>query len=188
MRSLRTVGPAAAVFISGFIITAFVMKSRTEAEVTTLWSAVDAETSVVLVVSPTCQACNEPALVDAWETIVAHAGGQRQMTYRIGVATSPVAESGLEFLRRFGPFHEMSAGGGNEGLGSLRYVHRDLVGLGGVPQVILIHRKVGGHTADVSVEEKVVQRRVGLLSIVKWAEQLQAANGTSPTSAQGSDD
>jgi len=57
--------------------------------------------------------------------------------------------------------------------GSLHFLFRELSGPPAVPQVIVLERLVTRETKGVSVDERVVQRRVGLEEILSWAEELK---------------
>jgi len=153
----------------------------------TLGAALDSTKAIVLVVRPSCGVCNDPSLPAAWEAIVQGFSDQGQDVYRIGVVTSSLAGDGLTFLRRFGEFHEVIAGGGWAGLGSLHYLFRDLGGPAGVPQVVVLDRQVTRQTSGVSVIERVVRRHVGLGEILDWANHFRQAEEISSGEAGGPD-
>ena len=166
---------AGAAFGCGFMIAAKITQGRSGWLIP--WpvasSALHPTTAVVLLVSPGCGACNDPSLPLAWAEIVRNVAAQQQEPYRIGVVSSPLPGEGLTFLRQFGEFHEVLAGGGWAGVGSLHFLFRELSGPPAVPQVIVLERLVTRETKGVSVDERVVQRRVGLEEILSWAEELK---------------
>ena len=131
----------------------------------------DSGTAVVLLVAPNCRACNDPALLAAWQTIRSNSAVGPE-PYVIGVATSGSASDGIDFLARFGQFHEVLAGGGWAGVGADHYVFSDLRGSPTVPQVVILDRRVATHSAGVNVSERVIHRRSGLDEIVTWARQI----------------
>jgi len=110
---------AGAAFGCGFMIAAKITQGRSGWLIP--WpvasSALHPTTAVVLLVSPGCGACNDPSLPLAWAEIVRNVAAQQQEPYRIGVVSSPLPGEGLTFLRQFGEFHEVLAGGGWAGVG-----------------------------------------------------------------------
>jgi hypothetical protein len=170
-RGLRSIWPALAVFVIGLAAAAAFRMNERPSDISGLRaSPPDSTMAVVLVVSPTCAACNDPSLPDAWATIASRIS--QPGAYRIGVATSGLADDGLRFLGRFGEFHEALAGGGWGGTGALHYIFRELSGPATVPQVIVMERRVVKRPEGVSVHERVIQRRVGVEEVLQLAREL----------------
>ena len=176
---LQRVWAAVVVFGSGFVIALAINTGGMRGQPQGLrTSGLDSTMAVVLLVSPSCHACTNPALPDAWEAIAQSISDQGNGAYRIGLVTSDLAENGLTFLRQFGEFHEVLAGGGWAGVGSLHFLFRELSGPPTIPQVIVLRRQVTRQTKGISVDERVVQRRVGLEQIFTLAEELREASFT----------
>ena len=138
------------------------------------------EVALVLLVSPTCAGCNDPRLPWAWAEAVeytrihAETRDVRMSLTGIGVSGSP--EAGIAFLNRFGHFHELIIGRGWSNTGTMRFVFEKLRGPAVVPQIIVLERRVEDVSRGriVFYDEQIVQRRVGLDAITRWAEELEA--------------
>ena len=170
---LRQVLVAGCVFLGGFLVTAAVIQRIQPGQDGTLDpAALRATTAVVLVVSPNCEACNDPALPGAWQALLEGLSGHGREPYRVGLVTSTLDGDGVAFLQRFGEFHEVLAGGGDEGVGAGHYISRDLRGPASFPQVVLLERDFTGGSEGDSPIERVVQRRVGITEIRRLGDQL----------------
>lgn len=133
----------------------------------------EGEKSQVLVIfigSRSCAACQTPGLREAVSGIVqtiahdAAAGGFR--FHAIGVSVDGTIDSSLDFIREFGPFHEISVGGGWLNLVMVEHVYRDGLTIPGVPQLIVVWR-------HMDIEEETV--RVGdpeLLAVMRNADDI----------------
>lgn len=160
-------------FLVGFVGTTMVRQSDQMSRSLGSEEIREAERAVVLIVSPTCGACNHPSLIEAWTTIREwHTPTEDVGAYLTGVVTSEIAEDGIEFLRRFGPFHEVLSGGGWGGVGSMRFLFEEFPGQPSVPQVVVLRRRYQASVEGVQITEEVEQRRVGLVEIRAWAREL----------------
>jgi hypothetical protein len=80
----------------------------------------------------------------------------------MGVALDMTPEEGIEFLRAYGPFDEILAGGSWLNLGSLQFLIRGLPGELATPQLILVERDIVAGSTTLSVSpDRLVLRRVG---------------------------
>jgi hypothetical protein len=88
----------------------------------------------------------------------------------IGIAKDPDARAGLEHLKKYGSFDEVSAGGGWLNLGTLKYIFSDLSGVGATPQVAVVLRTVQREGGVVGVrDERILARKVGVNELSDWA-------------------
>lgn len=87
----------------------------------------------------------------------------------IGIARDRVVEDGLEHLKKFGAFDEVTTGRGWANLGVQRYVYGEMPGQGATPQVAVLLRRldyVSGHV--VVTDQDVLVRKVGVAEIAQW--------------------
>jgi hypothetical protein len=155
-------------------MTVAALRDPSEADALDYSTSYDPELHLVLVVSPSCVACGDPIMPELWSRAVATAEAEAErkgiVLTKGAVAVSRSPESGVEFLRRFGPFHEVSAGRSWQGLGARHYVFETLPGPPEVPQVILLERQASlGSDGRPSIREQVLSRATGLEGITRWA-------------------
>jgi len=137
-------------------------------------SAVE-EVVLLLFASPTCAASNHPHLPAAWNALVDQVRaqvGDSVAVRTIGIAIAADARLGFTFLERFGPFHEVSSGGGLRNHGALRYLGAsDMRGPQAVPQIVVVRRRFEtGHDGGSRVSsEDLVRRHWGLDDIFSAA-------------------
>jgi hypothetical protein len=84
-------------------------------------------------------------------------------------------QTGLEHLSRFGEFDEISTGRKWYGMGPRRYIWKDLPGLAGTPQLLVVHRTrqldpLAGSVEPSFHDERLVVRKVGVDDIRSWIE------------------
>ncbi len=135
------------------------------------------ETMVALVVSSTCGAARDSTLrrllVGLRTRIrngLGHEPGER-LVY-VGVALDQSVESGVNILRRLGPFDEISAGGGWMNQLAIRYLHRDLAGEAATPQILVVRRRLGRSWAAHAVGvDTLLARVVGSSALIGWLKQ-----------------
>lgn len=89
----------------------------------------------------------------------------------IGVALDWQPDDGIKWLRRFGSFDEVAAGGNWLNAGAIKYIFRDLPGEPGIPQVAIIRRHVEVGTRQIAISpEHLVSRKIGADEIMKWVD------------------
>ncbi|HUF51096.1 MAG TPA: hypothetical protein VMN60_09700 [Longimicrobiales bacterium] len=139
----------------------------------------ETETALILLVSPTCAASNDPKLPVAWKAFVAAARSDSPdfAISLIGVAMSSSPARGLDFLDRFGLFNEVTTGRGYFNTGGLRYMLNDFPGPAILPQVVVVRRQYAAHADGTRyLDSEVVVRRIwGLDDIVQAADRKFAA-------------
>ena len=134
----------------------------------------DSSNSVVvvsLVVSPSCAACNDPALLSSIRELQRAVNLTPEGRVRFaGIALARSSADGVQFLERFGSFDEVMAGSGWDGVIGRRYLQGDGSGVQAVPQLIVselvdeIDHPLGRRKST----ERLVQRRVGLDAILHF--------------------
>lgn len=138
---------------------------------------VDSQTLAVIIVSSRCGACQSREFHAAErEFVTAIRQDGRVIIHGVSLDTD-VAE-GLSFLRKLGPFDEVSAGGGWESVAAQHYVWGEL---GGgepvVPQIVIVSRIVRRLPGGVSIEEaKVHKRLIGVPEIRRFVGAETDAN------------
>lgn len=142
-----------------------------------------------MVVAPDCGPCSDPRLPPAWSRIVEKVrtdpirrGAQITLT---GISVSSTVESGLNFLERFGSFHEVISGRGWDNLGVMKFASGDMAGPHSVPQVVIYEREIleNPHSSSVIFrDERVLQRHIGSDAIKRWAGwvRIEGLGGASP--------
>lgn len=134
------------------------------------------ELGVVLIVSPSCPYSTDERLATAWANAVEQAekhADERGLTLRLmGIATSRRASEGAEMLMSIGEFHEISAGRSWQNSVAMKFLFDPHPGAPATPQVVIYQRVVNlDLLGKPSVEdETIIQRRVGLESILKWTD------------------
>lgn len=176
MRTLTTVAACAVVFLGTYLA---VSRLNPRERGLRFHGFEGDEVGLVLIASPTCSACNDPSLLSAWESIKERvqtdAETENVVATFTGLSVSVDAQEGLRFLETFGPFHELHSGRGWENLGVSKFLSGNFAGRLAVPQVLLFSRSVsmGDNGRTKFEEETVIQRRVGLKSIVDWSSQAE---------------
>ena len=129
----------------------------------------------VVIGSSSCAWSNLPVTAnlvrEARDSVVARAERSALRVATVGVAKDIVPERGIEHLRRFGAFDEVTAGRGWWNAGILRYIFDEFPGPAVTPQVLVIARtlaKSGGQWEIV--DERVVVRKVGLTELTRWVD------------------
>jgi hypothetical protein len=138
------------------------------------------ELLAIFVASSACGASEYPGLREALPQIreVLHADARRdnKLFVSVGVALDADPWVGIEFLREFGPFDEVLSGGSWLNMGSITFIVRDFPSRRWIPQLILVERDVelleGG--SILSVNERLVGRKIGADRIVRFAQSLSA--------------
>ena len=133
------------------------------------------EIAVIFVVSSSCGASRTPgfaaafrSLRDSVEVRAQRKGARMRM---IGVSVDPTVRDGLEVLRRFGDFDEMTLGGGWLNLASQQYLWGRFAGKAGVPQVLIFERRIEVQETEFRVAaERFLIRRVGTDEFLAWAD------------------
>lgn len=128
------------------------------------------EIVLVFIGSSTCGWSKLPELPAAFSKIraaVQEATTQDGKTFvAVGVAPDISVDAGIDFLSRFGPFHEVLVGRSWLNRGALEYVWQTHPGPAATPQLVLLSRELsvdsvpGGSVPSISAE-KVIKRWVG---------------------------
>jgi len=129
---------------------------------------------LVFVGSSACRFSSVPELPDAVEDAkmkVAAEAKRRGTGYKtIGVSIDSDFRRGVDYLKRFGYFDEVTAGNGHYNSAFVKYVYEDLPGDAATPQILVIQRNVTEKDGDVSVtSERLLRRLRGVAAIKEWA-------------------
>lgn len=132
------------------------------------------EIAVVFLVSSNCGASKTPGFASAFESlrdsVTARAQREGARTRMIGVAVDPTVGDGLDVLEQFGHFDEITLGGGWLNVASQKYMWGRFAGKAGVPQVLILQRRLHIQGSDFRVaEETFVIRKVGTDELLAWA-------------------
>jgi hypothetical protein len=91
--------------------------------------------------------------------------------YITGAALDWNVDTGIAFLKRLGPFDEVTAGRNWLNMASVRYIIRDMQGAATTPQLLVVRRTtVAQSTLRVS-SEQLIARKVGAEAIESWARE-----------------
>lgn len=108
----------------------------------------------VFVGASTCGQSNYPGLEEAVQALkvrLSDYARTRDMSFRaLGIAVDPDADSGLDHLRRFGRFDEVSSGYGWGNALAIRYMWADSLVRPATPQVLIYTRVVGSPSDEAS--------------------------------------
>ena len=120
-----------------------------------------------------CGACRDPGLppvVERAKLLAQRQAAAGHQTFRaIGVSIDWNQPRGLEMLRRFGEFDQITAGGNWLNEEAVKYLWRDVPGRPVVPQVILLERTVRADAGGITVGSEVLRERlVGAIEIRTW--------------------
>lgn len=140
-------------------------------------SAVESGTEIVLVltVGSFCPSCRDPKLPNAVagirKTLGERVSRESARLVDVGVSVDPVGGPGLTFLRRFGPFDEISVGRGWLNSGAIAFVVRDSRGELAIPHLAILSRRIDVGQTDLRVsQDSVLARYVGTNAIVRANE------------------
>jgi len=131
----------------------------------------------IFVASSTCGASEFPglheALADIRHTLGARARDDATRFVSVGVSLDDDPWQGAQFLKTFGPFDEVLAGGSWLNTGAITFMLRDWPSPRTIPQLVLVERAVAGTELNVlSVTDRVVGRKIGAEAIVNYARTL----------------
>lgn len=142
------------------------------------------EILAVFVVSTSCPASSLAALR---ETLVQIRTGLKKTAelagatfVMVGVAVESDPWVGVDFVRTFGEFDEVLAGGSWMNTGILAYVARDLPGEWSIPQLVLVERDVsmgGPGQVPILSADRLIGRKIGVEEISAFANQLLSPKG-----------
>ena len=168
----------AVAFGTAFFVTSAVQAPRPAAEFDN-FEALGPSRHVVaiFVASSTCGASEFPGLHEALRdiryTLGARARDGETRFVSVGVALDDDPWRGTEFLKTFGPFDEVLAGGSWLNTGAITFMLRDWPSPRTIPQLVLVERAVAGTELSVlSVTDRVVGRKIGAEAIVNYARTL----------------
>ena len=137
---------------------------------------VDSGTELIafFIASSTCGASQHPTLPLALRqirdslTVTAKSEGKRFIF--AGVALDETPAKGLEFLKPFGPFDEVIAGGSWLGTGAVDFLIRSMPGPLAMPQLLILERDVVAEKSTITVgPDRIVTRVLGFAEIFKMA-------------------
>jgi hypothetical protein len=121
---------------------------------------------------------NLPGAINAIKRELREIATERGWSFMsIGTALDWSLEAGLDHLRKFGPFDEISLGYNWANSSAIKYLSEDTAGLPAIPQVVVVRRKIAtvdqgdGAVRYVIEEEHVLARKVGAIEINKWVEE-----------------
>jgi hypothetical protein len=98
----------------------------------------------------------------------AHSEGKR-FVYA-GIALDESAVTGLSFLKPFGPFDEVMAGGSWLGTGAVDFLIRGMPGPLALPQLLVVERDVKASQTAIKVSaDRVMSRNLGFVEIFRFA-------------------
>ena len=162
-----------AVLFASFLVAAFSLRASRSAKAASVLG-VDrtnrvrsgTELAAVYVTSSTCGASRDPTLKESLQVIRQHLGarafGEGKRFVWIGVALDRTPEGGIQFLKPYGPFDEILAGGSWLNTGSISFLIRGELGDLSTPQLIVFERDVvSGETLRVSPDRLILSLRGG---------------------------
>lgn len=131
------------------------------------------EVLVVFVGSEGCKVSLQPGFNKVIRQMNILAGNEARQEGKLfstlGVSAGNSASAGVEYLRTFAPFDQISAGHGWLNNDSMRYIWQDHPGEAAIPQVIVISRSVTPLNPGFSFsDERVIARLVGVSQIRDW--------------------
>jgi hypothetical protein len=146
----------------------------------------------IFVAASTCGASRFPLLPDALHDIRIALSRETELSRKqfvlVGVSIDQDASTGVEFLRRYGPFDEVLAGHGWLNAGAIAYVVRDMPSEHSIPQLVLVERDLDVEDGRiVDVHDTLVGRKIGADQIVSYAAFLKnnAPSSLSRSGRQG---
>ena len=137
---------------------------------------VDSGTEVIMyfIASSTCGASRHPKLREALHRFrnqlvdSVRAEGKRVVYVGVGVDENPIAS--IDFLRHYGPFDEIIAGGSWLGTGAVDLMVRALPGPLVLPQVLVVERDIVTAKSGITVgPDRVKTRKLGGNEIMAMA-------------------
>lgn len=132
------------------------------------------ELALVFIGSPTCVWSNQDFLPEALEKAKLGLAEQARSSGHSFTAVAAVKSTdfgaGIEFVRRFGQFDEVSVGRGWYNVAILRYVFEKFAANAATPQILVVEREVTGWPSRGYVGERVLLRKTGSGPIVDWVE------------------
>jgi len=133
------------------------------------------EIQIVVMVSRECRACQVLGEQPIIDSLVQAVRGQAQAadlkTKLTGVAVDESWELGVDFLTSIGDFDEILAGRSWLNTGVVLFGHRDMPGVIGVPQVVVIRRNVSQVGERTVIDpDQLLARKVGLDELWEWQE------------------
>ena len=89
------------------------------------------------------------------------------------MAIDTIPTTGLRFLEEFGPFDEVSSGGGWANSMALALIRGDFPGQVAIPQLLVVERSIVLEDPHSSaVEDRLLGRKIGSEQIVSFANVL----------------
>ena len=129
----------------------------------------------VVVGSSACRWSNSDQfekVVREGRTAIQRVADQRGVGFAVmGISQDARPEQGIEYLRRFGRFDEISVGRGWRNAGILKYIYGDFPGIAATPQVLVLGRTLVREGGQWTLEnERVLIRKIGVTEIDRWIE------------------
>ncbi len=110
-----------------------------------------------------------PAIAAIDKKLREYARTNNRRIIRIGMSMDSDPDVAIQFLRRFGPFDEVIAGGNWLNTGVVTYLMRDNPGPFSIPQLIVLERRVEGGGRRVGADS-LIMRKVGYRELLDFAE------------------
>lgn len=89
----------------------------------------------------------------------------------VGVSLDPKSDVGVKYLATHGRFDQISAGENWLNDAAVRYIWRDIRGAPGLPQVVVIRRRLNYTQQGIEVgPDSLLFRKVGNEAIITWAQ------------------
>ena len=89
----------------------------------------------------------------------------------VGISRDRIVDRGLDHLKKYGRFDEISTGRGWVNMGMLKYVYGTMPGRAATPQLLVVSRVLSREGGQTNVlNERVVVRKVGFDDMRDWVE------------------
>ena len=113
----------------------------------------------------------EKVVREGWRAI-RRVAAQRGVGFAaMGISQDAWPEQGIEYLKKFGKFDEISVGRGWRNAGILKYIYGDFPGRAATPQVLVLDRALVHEGGQWTLEsERVLIRKIGIAEMDRWIE------------------
>ncbi len=143
------------------------------------------ELVAIYVTSSTCPASRDanlkPSLRSIRRQLANQAISEGKRLVWMGVALDQTPEEGIEFLKPYGPFDEILAGGSWLNTGSIDFLLRGKPGQLSTPQLIILERDIVAEKTTLSVTpDRLLMRKVGASSINAFAVDFDSESNHQP--------
>ena len=133
------------------------------------------EIIMIFVGSSTCGASQSrelpAALKTVRESLQVRAARTHSKLATLGVALDVQPNEGIQFLKKYDSFDEISVGRSWLNMTATTYIWRDLPGNTSLPQLLVITRPITVRDASIEIgPDELVVRKLGVDGIVNWAK------------------